>query len=39
MKKNTEILKLKKQLKEKILSPMYIFYGEEDFFFKLFFQF
>lgn len=31
MKKNTEILKLKKQLKEKILSPMYIFYGEEDF--------
>ena len=29
-KKNGNLLKLKKQLKEGILAPLYVFYGEED---------
>lgn len=31
VKKNEDLLKLKKQLKEGKLSPLYVFYGEEDF--------
>lgn len=38
MKKNTELLKLKKQLKEHILSPLYVFFGEEDFLRELYVQ-
>jgi DNA polymerase-3 subunit delta len=30
-KKNDDLLKLKKQLKDGVLSPLYVFYGEEDF--------
>ena len=30
-KKNDDLLKLKKQLKDGNLSPLYVFYGEEDF--------
>ena len=30
-KKNGNLLKLKKQLKEGILAPLYVFYGEEDY--------
>ena len=30
-KKNGNLLKLKKQLKECILAPLYVFYGEEDY--------
>lgn len=31
VKKNDDLLKLKKQLKEGTLSPLYVFFGEEDF--------
>lgn len=31
VKKNDELIKLKKQLKENVLQPLYLFYGEEDF--------
>lgn len=31
VKKNDDLLKLKKQLKDHILQPLYVFYGEEDF--------
>lgn len=30
-KKNGNLLKLKKQLKEGVLAPLYVFYGEEDY--------
>ena len=34
-KKNGNLLKLKKQLKEGVLAPLYVFYGEEDYLIRL----
>lgn len=31
VKKNSDLIKLKKEIKENILRPLYLFYGEEDF--------